>query len=94
MTQSSSSELFHTLFTWHTLADGGARLGRHPSAPATLPDPMTGRALRIAAVEVGGRTICPACESHGEGGFVSFVADLRLVYACPQCRQLVWLAGA
>ncbi len=25
---------------------------------------------------------------------VSFVQDLRLVYACPSCKQLVWLPGA
>jgi hypothetical protein len=24
---------------------------------------------------------------------VSFVADLRMAYACPECRELVWLAG-
>ena len=27
-------------------------------------------------------------------GDVSFDGDLRMAYACPQCRQLVWLQGA
>jgi len=25
---------------------------------------------------------------------VSFDGDLRMAYACPQCRKLIWLAGA
>ena len=32
--------------------------------------------------------------STGSGGFVSFDGDLRMAYACPQCRELVWVAGA
>jgi hypothetical protein len=28
------------------------------------------------------------------GGFVSFDGDLRMAYACPECRQFVWLTGA
>lgn len=72
---------------------GEKRLTRHPEPPAALPDPRTGRQLRIATVEVAG-AICPACEQHGLGGFVSFVADLRLVFACPHCRDLVWINGA
>jgi len=24
---------------------------------------------------------------------VSFEGDLRMAYACPECRQFVWLAG-
>jgi hypothetical protein len=31
---------------------------------------------------------------QGDGGFVSFDGDLRIAYACPQCCQFVWLAGA
>lgn len=68
-------------------------LARHPAAPPTLPDPKTGRALRIATVEISG-AICPACERRGKGGFVSFVADLRMVFACPHCFDLVWIEGA
>jgi hypothetical protein len=30
----------------------------------------------------------------GGGGYVSFVSDLRLAFACPSCRTLVWIAGA
>ena len=82
---------YHGVFT-HELS-GTPRLLRHPAAPPTLPDPQTGRALRIATVEVA-RAICPSCRKRGEGGFVSFVADLRLVFACPHCRDLVWIAGA
>ena len=76
-----------------SLVSGRARLSRHPEAPATLPDPDTGHHLRIATVETAG-AICPACEQRTEGGFVSFIADLRLVYACPSCRHLVWINGA
>ena len=75
------------------LAGGDVRLQRHPTAPTTLPDPKTGRALHIATVEVSG-AICPNCERRAHGGFVSFVADLRLVFACPHCKDLVWINGA
>jgi hypothetical protein len=76
-----------------TLWNGRARLTRHPAPPRTLTDPQSGRPLAIATVEVAG-AICPSCEQRGEGGFVSFVADLRMVYACPACEALVWAAGA
>ena len=72
---------------------GRSRLTRHPFAPRSLPDPQTGRALRISTVEVGG-AICPACDERSEGGFVSFEADMRMVYACPECQTLVWIHGA
>ena len=70
-----------------------ARLNRHPDAARTLPDPKTGRDLRIATVELSG-AICPVCQRRAEGGFVSFVSDLRIVFACPHCRDLVWINGA
>ena len=76
-----------------SLLDGRARLTRHPEPPRSLPDPQNGRPLTIATVEVAG-AICPSCEQHAQGGFVSFVADLRMVYACPACEALVWAAGA
>jgi hypothetical protein len=38
--------------------------------------------------------VCPACTQLGAGGYVSFVADLRMAFACPSCRKLVWIAGA
>ena len=56
--------------------------------------PTTGRFLRIATLEAETSAICPSCAAQREGGFVSFVGDLRMAYACPECRELVWLAGA
>jgi hypothetical protein len=82
---------FHGLFTHADPA--GASLSRHPSPPQTLTDPQTGRPLKISTVDVGGG-ICPSCEQRGHGGFVSFVADLRVVFACPHCCDLVWINGA
>ena len=89
MHQVAGQDPFHGLFVHST----DKTLGRHPQRPATIPDPQTGRALQIATVEVSG-AICPSCDNHGEGGFVSLVADLRLVFACPNCRSLVWISGA
>jgi hypothetical protein len=88
------TDLFHGLFHWHADAAGPAHITRHDAAPRTVPDPASGRELKVASVEVTDRAICPACEQPGAGGFVSFVADLRLAYACPCCCTLVWLAGA
>jgi hypothetical protein len=59
-----------------------------------IPCPTTGRPLRVATVEADTAAICPACQIQGHGGYVSFDADMRMAYACPQCRQLVWLMGA
>ena len=81
---------YHGIFTRES---SGPRLLRHPAAPPTLPDPQTGRALRIETVEVCG-AICPSCSQRGQGGFVSFVSDLRMVFACPHCHNLVWIDGA
>jgi hypothetical protein len=92
MTQLSASPAYGGVFVCST-ADGRPRLTRHPSAPSTLPDPDTGRALRIATVETAG-AICPSCDERSEGGFVSFEADLRMVYACPECHAMVWTLGA
>jgi hypothetical protein len=64
------------------------------STPTTLPDPTTGRPIRVATVDGRARAICPSCSTSAEGGFLSFVGDLRLVYACPSCEQFVWLQGA
>jgi hypothetical protein len=77
------------------LSDSGVpSLVRHADAPSSIPDPQTGRLLRISTLESRARAICPSCEATGEGGFISFVGDLRLAYACPSCVQLVWLPGA
>jgi hypothetical protein len=86
-------DLFHGLFHWHQFPDGRARLTRPDAPPRTIPDPATGRDLAIAHVDLGHAAICPACGQRTDGGFVSFVADLRLAYACPSCRQLVWIDG-
>ena len=75
------------------LADLMASLSRVAAGPAAIPCPDSGRPLRIATIEANAYAICPACATHGQGGFVSFVGDLRMAYACPQCRDFVWLAG-
>ena len=59
-----------------------------------MPDPTTGRPLKVAALELSDRAVCPACTQLGAGGYVSFEVDLRLAFACPACRKLVWIAGA
>lgn len=87
-------DLFHGLFQLVTSADGRPRVTRPAAGPAAVPDPATGQPLRVATVETEARAICPRCATAGDGGYVSFVADLRLAYACPSCQTLVWLAGA
>ena len=81
---------FHRHFTPLTGTGGQPRLDRIAEPPATMADPDTGRELRIATVQMSG-AICPACERRGDGAYVSFEADLRLVFACPHCRDLVWI---
>ncbi len=85
---------FFGLFRLEQKADGAPSLVRHADAPSTIPDPATGRALRVGTLESRARAICPACAQTAEGGFISFVGDLRLAYACPSCEQVVWLQGA
>jgi hypothetical protein len=63
------------------------------SAPSAIADPQTGRLLKIASIEISDRAVCPACTRLGAGAYVSFVSDLRLVFACASCRELVWLTG-
>jgi hypothetical protein len=87
------AELYHGVFRLEPLANGEHQVARHPSGPMMMPDPH-GRLLHIATVDSNASAICPSCVTPGQGGFVSFVQDLRLVYACPNCRQLVWLQGA
>jgi hypothetical protein len=88
------TELYHGLFRLNRGSDGQPLLTRHEASPRTVPCPTTGRALRVATIEAQTSAICPSCEVAGRGGFVSFEGDLRMAYACPACRQLVWLAGA
>ena len=89
MQQTVAQDPFQGLF----LHSADRTLGRHPEPPQTLADPKTGRLLQIATVELSG-AICPACDHRGDAGFVSFVADLRLVSACANCRSRAWIAGA
>jgi len=85
---------FHGLFRYDASVAGRPRVLRESSTPPTIPCPTTGRKLRVATIEANASAICPSCAMHGEGGFVSFDGDLRMAYACPQCRQFIWLRGA
>jgi hypothetical protein len=87
-------DLYYGLFQRFTTHDGHSRLSRHPLSPATIPCPTTGRLLKIATVDADAAAICPSCSCEGRGGFVSFEGDLRMAYACPECLQLIWVAGA
>jgi len=89
-----SADPFHGLFELRAEAAGTPRLASRPARPATVPDPKTGNPLRVASVEVSDRGVCPACTRLGAGGYVSFVSDLRLAFACPACCKLIWLRGA
>ncbi|MEW6320179.1 MAG: hypothetical protein AB1635_03725 [Acidobacteriota bacterium] len=93
-TATPPSAPYHGLFRREDAGNGQVVLTRHPASPAMIPDPSTGRLLRVATVESSTRAICPSCATSGHGGYVSFEQDLRLAYACPRCEQLVWLAGA
>ena len=84
---------YHGIFRAQTGNDGRPRLLRQDAGPGAIPCPTTGRPLRIAKIDTGAAAICPSCSRHGHGGFVSFDGDLRMAYACPQCREFVWLAG-
>jgi len=90
---SGRTDLYHGLFLWHAGGDGHPRVSRRQSGPSSIPCPTTGRALRVATIEAGATAICPSCSSQGLGGFVSFVGDLRMAYACPECCELIWLQG-
>lgn len=91
--------MFVTLdFNFHGLLERVQRNGQpalvpHTSRPSSIPCPTTGRALKVAAIETTAPALCPSCMKTGHGAFVSFVSDLRMAYACPQCDQMVWVAG-
>jgi hypothetical protein len=85
---------YHGLFQWHAGQNGQPTVSRADPRPAMIPCPTTGRPLRVATIDAEAAAICPSCASRARGGFVSFDGDLRMAYACPHCRQLVWLAGA
>jgi hypothetical protein len=83
---------FHGFF--HRIDDSGEpRLVPHENRPASLPCPSTGRALKVATLDAHTPAVCPGCLQTGRGGFLSFVDDLRMAYACPRCEQLVWVAA-
>ena len=88
------SIVFHGLFELRTSALGRLHVTSSAAAPSTIPDPQTGRPLKVASLEVSDRGVCPACTRFGAGGYVSFVSDLRLAFACPSCLKLVWISGA
>lgn len=90
---SSRSHLFHGVFRLHQTATGQSQLTACGEGPTSIPDPH-GRLLKIATVDTSAPGICPACAATARGGYLSFVQDLRLAYACPSCEQLVWLNGA
>ena len=94
MDSQPTKDLFFGLFEWQSQPHGGGRLASSTSAPSAIPDPQTGRPLKVATVELSDRGVCPACAQLGAGGYVTFVSDLRLVFACPSCQKLIWMAGA
>lgn len=96
MTQhgSTRTDLYFGLFRWERASDGRPQVCRHEDAPPAIPDPDNGRLLRVATMDARARGVCPSCSAAGRGGYVSFVQDLRLAYACPTCEQLVWINGA
>src|SRR5580765_1295573 len=85
---------FHGLFRYDASIDGRPRVLREALPPPTIPCPTTGRQLRVATLDANTSAICPECATLGHGGYVSFDGDLRMAYACPGCRRLVWLPGA
>jgi hypothetical protein len=94
MENTPRTDLFHGLFALLPGAQGRGRLASNASAPHAIPDPQTGRPVRVASTELSERGVCPACAEPGSGGYVSFVSDLRLAFACPHCEKLTWIAGA
>jgi hypothetical protein len=97
MAQDPANAPFHGLFEWRRQSgkDVAATfaIAAASQSPRTVPCPDTGRPLRVASLEVSNSSVCPACAQLGTGGYVSFVGDLRLAFACPNCRKLVWIVG-
>ena len=91
MDASPRTDVFFGLFEWRQRAFVVSKTG---GKGQTVPCPQTGRPLKVASLEVSDRSVCPACARLGAGGYVTFVSDLRLAFACPACRKLVWIAGA
>ncbi len=91
---SPRTDLYFGLFEWRSSNGIAAVTGRTPSPPVAIPDPRTGRNLRISTIQASTPAICPACSCHADGGFVTFEDDLRIAYACPRCQKLIWIRGA
>jgi hypothetical protein len=89
----TTTDQFYGLFELRASAHGQPQL-TSIARTGSVPCPQTGRPLKVATVELSERAVCPACTQLGVGGYVSFVSDLRLAFACPSCRKLVWVAGA
>ena len=89
-----TTDLFFGLFELRATGHGKPILTSTGRAPHAVPDPHTGRPLKVASVEVSSSSVCPACTQLGSGGYIAFESDLRLAFACPSCRKLVWIAGA
>jgi hypothetical protein len=88
------TDLYCGVFQWQA-ADGQAPVIRPTVPPPSfVPDPRTGRRLRISTIQASTPAICPACSCRAHGGFVSFEDDLRIAYACPRCMELIWIKGA
>ncbi|MGE3512216.1 MAG: hypothetical protein AB7N65_25415 [Vicinamibacterales bacterium] len=90
---SFSDTPFHGLFHLRMTEDGVPHVVPAMRSPGVVPCPTTGRPLKVSTLEAQAQAICPRCSTAGRGGYVSFVGDLRMAYACPECRDLVWLAG-
>ncbi|MGE0451551.1 MAG: hypothetical protein AB7Q29_18405 [Vicinamibacterales bacterium] len=84
---------YHGVLRHAVTQEGDPCVVPSPTAPSAIPCPTTGHPLRIATIDAHAPAICPKCSVTGRGAFVSFVSDMRMAYACPQCRQFVWLAA-
>ena len=89
-----TSDAFFGLFEFERRTGDAARRLVIRQHTGTVPCPQTGHPLKVASVEVSDRSVCPACAQLGAGGYITFESDLRLAFACPSCRKLVWMAGA
>src|SRR5262245_59769170 len=57
MDSQARTDLFHGLFELHPGAAGRPRLASSVTAPRAIPDPQTGRPLKVASLELSDRGI-------------------------------------
>ncbi len=88
------TDLYFGLFEWQSFGGSARVTAASVPPPSFVPDPRTGRHLRISTIQASTPAICPVCSCHAHGGFVTFEDDMRIAYACPACRELVWIKGA